>query len=491
MPPIIFYLIKFSISLFSVYLFYQLILRRLTFYTWSRWFLLGYSLLSFVIPFINISPIVEGKNLNNLKAIQYIPTIENYAPVVINKTKAPVASIAYHFDYWTLVFALLIIGSLIMLVRFFIQFLSLQKIKKNALIINNEGLHIYEVNKKIIPFSFGNAVFINPKLHNEKEFEEIILHEYVHVRQKHTIDILFSEFLCIINWYNPFAWLIRHDIRQNLEFIADDLVLKDGINKKAYQYYLLKVIGVSQYRIANNFNFSSLKKRIIMMNKLKSAKLHLTKFLFLLPLVALLLVAFRDKYKNVFNTKSSVCIIKGLIIDASTNSHLANVIVKEVNSGLQSVTNENGFYSLQIPLEKDSLRFKFHLKKDGYEDGEYEYNYSGSYKGFANVMGMFDTTSTHVHKVMMFMPGGKTFSNIPSDEDVTALYNEGLKENKETNYLINFNNKYPDLTFYCTEDKKGQIVISKDGLVEKYGYPNWANYYRHGKEIWAVAGYVH
>ena len=120
------------------------------------------------------------------------------------------------------------------------------------------------------------------------------MHEYVHVKQKHTVDILWSEFICIINWYNPFAWLMRHSIRQNLEFIADDSVITTGIDKKNYQYLLLKVIGNNQYSIAQKFNFSSLKKRIAMMNKMKSARVHLIKFLFLLPLIAVLLVAFKN-----------------------------------------------------------------------------------------------------------------------------------------------------------------------------------------------------
>jgi TonB-dependent SusC/RagA subfamily outer membrane receptor len=110
------------------------------------------------------------------------------------------------------------------------------------------------------------------------------------------MDILFAELLTIFNWYNPFAWLIRYSIRQNLEFIADRQVVENGFDKKDYQYHLLKVVGQAQYRLANNFNFSSLKKRITMMNKIRSARVQLLKFLFILPLPAVLLVAFRDRY---------------------------------------------------------------------------------------------------------------------------------------------------------------------------------------------------
>src|SRR4029453_17672904 len=102
-----------------------------------------------------------------------------------------------------------------------------------------------------------------------------------HVKQRHSIDIIWGEILCMLNWYNPFAWLLKSAIRQNLEFIADNKVMEHGIDKKEYQYLLLKVIGNNQFSIAPKFNFSSLKKRIAMMNKMKTAGVHLVKFLFI------------------------------------------------------------------------------------------------------------------------------------------------------------------------------------------------------------------
>jgi hypothetical protein len=149
-----------------------------------------------------------------------------------------------------------------------------------------------------MPFSFGDSIYLNKNSHTDKELEEIIMHEYVHVKQRHSVDILIAELLCIVNWYNPFSWFMRHSIRQNLEFIADDNVVRSGINKKDYQYHLLKVVGIPQYRIANQFNFSSLKKRIIMMNRQKSAKIQLLKFMFILPLLAVTLLAFRSEIAN-------------------------------------------------------------------------------------------------------------------------------------------------------------------------------------------------
>jgi len=296
MPLSILYLIKLSISLSVVWLFYQLFLRRLTFYQWNRWYLLGYTLLACFIPLVNIGSVMEDESIRDSWMVRYIPVLGSPDG---GPSRAAGSAGSGGFGGWDWMLVLLTSGSIILLLRMTIRLLSLRQVRKRARLMKGQdvktGMMIYQVNDRIAPFSFGSAVYINPHLHTEAEWEQIILHEYVHIRQRHTADMLFAELLVIFNWYNPAAWLIRFSIRQNLEFIADNKVLEQGLDKKGYQYHLLKVVGESRYQLANRFNFSSLKKRIIMMNRLKSAKLHLIKFLFILPLVVVLLAAFRNQ----------------------------------------------------------------------------------------------------------------------------------------------------------------------------------------------------
>lgn len=291
MPAAFIYLLKLSVSLGIVFLFYQLVLRKITFYNWNRWYLLGYSLLSFVIPFIDISAALHQNQLTGSNMVQWIPLLYNKGAANTPLT------------VWNILSLLIIIGMVVMSSRLIIQLFSFRKMMKKAQLISRADISIYQVNETIIPFSFGNAVFINRHLHTEKELEEIIRHEFVHVKQRHSIDIILGEILCLLNWYNPFAWMLRSAIRQNLEFVADHKVLENGISKKQYQYLLLKVIGNNQFSIAQKFNFSSLKKRIAMMNKNKSAKLHLLRFLFLLPVLAFMLVSFRKEIGNTLTGK--------------------------------------------------------------------------------------------------------------------------------------------------------------------------------------------
>jgi len=283
------YILKLSVSLAVIYLFYQLVLRKLTFYNWNRWYLLGYTAFAFLIPLMDITKTLDKNEWNHSVILQYIPVIE------VNEGVSATQVAVRTWTAFDWLFVLLLAGMLVLIVKFAIRYLSFLKVRRGATLLADGDTKLYMVDRDIIPFSFGNNIFINNQLQDEAELKEIIRHEFVHVKQKHTHDIIWSELLCILNWYNPFVWLIRKAIRQNLEFIADNKVLEQGFDKKKYQYLLLKVTGNDHFSIANQFNFSSLKKRIAMMNKMKSARAQLIKFLFIVPLIAVMLLAFRNE----------------------------------------------------------------------------------------------------------------------------------------------------------------------------------------------------
>lgn len=361
MPFVLTYFLKVSIALAVVFLFYQLVLRRITFYNWNRWYLLGYTLLAFFIPFIDISPVLQQNEWTDAGFVQWVPVLD--ATTGTTDISAVEASPA--LSLWTILLLIFAGGALFMLVRLIIQLISFRRMLRHAQFISGDSMKLYQVNESIIPFSFGNSIFINRDLHTPQELEEIIRHEFVHVKQCHSIDIIWGELICLFNWYNPFAWLLKSSIRQNLEFIADNKVLQNGINRKQYQYLLLKVIGNNQFSIANKFNFSSLKKRIAMMNKIKTAKVHLLRFLFVLPLLAVLLVSFREKIGDLLTpdkqqpavtetiqaekpvVKTDIMYIAGKVIDENNFQAVKDFALKLlINDRLVKTlkTDENGYY---------------------------------------------------------------------------------------------------------------------------------------------------
>jgi hypothetical protein len=326
---------------------------------------LGYTLFCFFLPFIDVTPFLQKNAVKDNIVIEFVPALQ---PIdVVGKTLQSVllpAGTHWSVQNWLLLF--IIAGSGILFIRLLIQLISLTAVLRKARLISDQGIKLYQVDKQIIPFSFGRSIFINSALHNEKDTEEIIRHEFVHVKQKHSIDILWAELLCILNWYNPFVWWLRHAIRQNLEFIADNKVLKNGTNKKEYQYLLLKVLGNNRFAIASPFNFSSLKKRIAMMNKIENTKVHLLKFLFIVPLMAVVILSFRSKENNM--TGKGTLILAGILFDVATDKPLAGAQIKEINSGIEGESNAKGYYVLEIPFanRKQGSEFDFICSKSDY-----------------------------------------------------------------------------------------------------------------------------
>lgn len=400
MPHIFQYLLKLSISLAFVYLFYQVVLRRLTFYNWNRWYLMGYSLLSFFISFVDVANLLNKENLESGQLIRLIPAVESFEVPDSLHT----AATNHTLLLWEGLLLCFCTGIVIAAGRLGIQILSYRKLRRSALLLTDDAVKIFQISKKIIPFSFGKSIFINRHLHTEEELKEIIRHEFIHVKQAHTIDIIWAEILCILNWYNPFAWLLRHHIRQNLEFIADDKVVQSGIDKKEYQYLLLKVIGVPQFHIANSFNFSSLKKRIVMMNKLKTAKVHLVKFLFAFPLLAVLVIAFRSGTNDPSGLQAE---------KTNTISTLDTIPLKDtavLDKKLKVISDDLSFFLKQNPKVKGlawtETSVFVHYKKGGYR--EYKLNDKAAMELFVKLYGELPQTPPHV---LQLIEEDKIFKN--------------------------------------------------------------------------------
>jgi hypothetical protein len=185
------------------------------------------------------------------------------------------------------------LGALYFLFKLIIQLFSLARIHWYSKPSQWREFLFRNVIFPITPFSFFNKVYIHKEQHQELELNDIFKHEYVHVRGHHSIDVLWFEIVLLICWYNPFVWLMRKSVRQNLEFLTDQQVLDKGVDRQAYQYSLLNVTKQgAQVGISNQFNFKTLKKRIMMMNKKRSSKLELSKYVFLLPILIITGITF-------------------------------------------------------------------------------------------------------------------------------------------------------------------------------------------------------
>lgn len=288
MPHFFILLLKINLVLILFSATYYLVLRRLTFYSLNRMFLLFGILFSSAYPFINLTDFFAAQ-----KAIPaFVPQFNQQVSQLVKQDAISV--------FWQVLTLLFYVGVLLMALRLLVQFISLYRMHKNS---SPDRLADYKVrilNEEVSPFSFWQTIYINPQLHKKQDLNNILEHEKVHVEEWHTIDIILAEICVVFYWFNPGVWLMKKAVRENIEFITDAKILKKGIDKKAYQYSLLDV-GTLQLSVAivNNFNLHDLKKRIRMMNAKRSSKVNLTRYLFVLPVLLCVTLAFTIDKKDV------------------------------------------------------------------------------------------------------------------------------------------------------------------------------------------------
>jgi hypothetical protein len=148
------------------------------------------------------------------------------------------------------------------------------------------------------PFSFFPYIVITKKTYESSDYLEILEHETAHIKQGHTFDLIFSELLIAILWFNPFMWLIKRSIILNHEYLADHFSIQKSCNSKEYQFKILNIqTSLKNVPLAHNFS-SLIKNRIVMINKEPTPNYATLKSLIILPVVAVLFVMFSFKSMN-------------------------------------------------------------------------------------------------------------------------------------------------------------------------------------------------
>ena len=278
------YLIKINVALMLLYGFYRLTVSRDTFFGLRRLTLWLIYAVALMVPALNLEYWVRDTPTMASMANVYADT---FYLVVVVKAQAP--SITW-IDmllgiYWA--------GVAVLSLRLVWQLFSIIRLVVISRKQEVEGITVHLLKGEGSPFSFFRWVFMYPSTLEGRQLHEVMVHECTHVSGHHSLDTLFSELFSIACWFNPFAWLMKQEVRMNLEYLADESVLSDGNARKSYQYHLLGLAyrqSNESTKIANNFNLLPLKKRIKMMNKRRTSEIGKAKYLFFAPLAGVLLM---------------------------------------------------------------------------------------------------------------------------------------------------------------------------------------------------------
>ena len=296
--PIMWFLLA-NIGFAVLWMFYRIFLHRDTFFTGKRFTLLVGLIFTLIYPLLNASDWMP-----TFRPVQNLT--QNFSVLLPEITVSTAGTKAY--STMELLTTIYIIVTAFLLGRVLFQFAKLLLLSKRNPSMEVDGQKIICLPAGSAPFSFFGLVFVQPEDHSESDLHEILHHERTHVRQAHTFDVLIAEIVCTLFWINPFAWLLKYDLRENLEFLADKDVVHAGFDPKSYQYHLLRLsYQQSPIRMGNNFNVSQLQNRIKMMNKKRTSQVGWGKYLLTLPLfAALLLVSYACKNKTEKDTNTKI-----------------------------------------------------------------------------------------------------------------------------------------------------------------------------------------
>jgi hypothetical protein len=321
METLITYFLKVNGLLIGFYLVYFLFLKKETFFNWSRWYFLLGIILSLVVPLLTYTKIIWVAPTPMPELPEFIPFQQTETPVIIEES----------IDWNTIVLLfygliiLILVGK--MLVELTKLLVFLVKSKKTKV-----GSYFLIEQTSGQPFSFFNYVVFQKKNYTEAEIEAILQHEEVHVKQKHSVDVLLSQLFCCVFWVNPVCWWYKKAMQQNLEYIADAQTVAQT-DSFIYQNLIVKATcSGSQLALTNPFYQSLIKKRILMINTTPSSKRSLWKYAVVLPLLTAFFLMFQiETVAQVKDEKEKNSIVSdgfSVIIDAKTTDTNLNEIEK-------------------------------------------------------------------------------------------------------------------------------------------------------------------
>jgi len=279
------YLLEANLYLGVFYLCYCLFLNKETYYTLNRIYLILTCIISFIIPIVQLGILKPAEPV--VQSVIVITTPNILKGTISNH----IITAGTHFKWADAIVFIYLMGAITLIVIFIIKLYQLAKLINSKPAIIHDRYKLICINESNSAFSFFNYLFIGT---NTQGTETIIRHELVHIRQKHSIDIILLEIVKIINWFNPLVYLLQNSLKNLHEYIADKKAASSETDVLSYSSFLVSnAYGVGGFSITHSFfNHNLLKKRIIMLNQKRSGSLARLKYLVAFPLcVAMLCIS--------------------------------------------------------------------------------------------------------------------------------------------------------------------------------------------------------
>ena len=284
MTSFLLYIARAGLYLSLFYAFYLLFMRRTTFFRLNRTLLLAGSYLCLLLPLIR------------LRAANAVALASGLTMVEVGEA-ASTQTIQSPFPWKEALLLLYIAGAVITLILFLRSAVKMRRLIRNGEAAQREGCRLVIMEQDIPSFSWGRTVVIGRK--DLQDNPAIFTHELMHVRCRHSLDLLLMLPIQILFWWNPLVWITREELRLVHEYQADEGVIHNGIDATQYQLLLVrKAVGQQRFTLASGFQHAKLKNRITMMLKSTSSSWMRWSYLALIPVLAAVMFACNPSKKN-------------------------------------------------------------------------------------------------------------------------------------------------------------------------------------------------
>jgi len=359
------YLLQVSACTAIFYLFYYLLLSRLTFFVINRLYLLASLLLSFIIPVLSIPVSPQEQHIAVVQQAVYVNTLQVVPAEITNIQKT--AATAKPMDwvlplkifYFTAVIAFAI--QLIITLIIFFKKIRGRKITKVG------NVNILRGDHQFTNGSFFNYIFLNDQELSVVEMRQIIAHEMLHVKLYHSVDRLVVKLAQVILWFNPFIYFYAKSVEENHEFEVDRAIA-NSTDKKYYAELLLHLSVAGQGMLYHNFSKIPLKKRISMLFNKPSSKMKKVIYVLIVPVVLISCLAFarlkNDKAASQFKTKQTAKKIK-YDLDFKRKSEYPK-LEREVKSNQPTVKNQKDTTKYRQKIKRTSAQIESQKEAEAY-----------------------------------------------------------------------------------------------------------------------------
>ncbi len=464
------YISKVALSVGVFYLAFLVLFKNQKHFVFNRLYLPVSLAISFIIPLITFT---------SIKYVEPVPVGEFNGVPASTQLPGIVQNQKFFLEWTHYLFGIYILGFVVLLFQLvFGHFKAIQIVRKSTV----QELFKKQVNitkKDVHPFSFFNKIVLSGKTLNHPNLEIIVDHENIHVKEKHTIDILISEILFLFQWFNPFAWLIKDAIKNNLEYYTDNEIAQKH-NPQTYQLAMVSLADKKELApFLTALNGNQIKSRIIMMKKKTKNKYSFAKQLLILPLLSVLVMGLSNKVEKIelINNNHQTNEIKG------TKTEFYKVVIdgNEINTNTPEMQHLNLSEILDAPAAQRAPGFfsevsceiltAQNINPDKLERIRYSGRYPNISTLFIRTKDYAEGTNPKFEKEINRYSAGVTLDTYKTEQKERIEENTGNGTSESSDWKISgpfraVNIKGSENQFFTPTTEKG-IMLELDGNKNK------------------------